>query len=232
MNIEKYQFNNEEIQILLDDNNEPWWIANEVCKALQIKNPRDAVSRLQNEDKSAVGIADAIGRNQQTTVINEFGLYDLALVSRTEKAKQFKRWITHEVIPSIRKTGSYGLPSNPKEQALLLATQLLESQKEIEQLEDYVKELTPKAKFHDAIICSNDCITVAEMAKLLGTGQKRLFKWLREHDILMKNNQPKQYYLDRGYFDPNETKLANGRLYLQTMVTPKGQVWLSNKYEV
>jgi phage antirepressor YoqD-like protein len=122
------------------------------------------------------------------------------------------------------------LPNDPKKQALMLATQLLESQKEIEQLESRVEEMLPKERFHDAIICSNDCITIGEMAKLLGTGQNRLFKWLKEQIILRKNNQPYQEFLDRNYFDVNETKLPNGRLYLQTMVTPKGQVWLSNKY--
>src|SRR5690606_1640015 len=82
-------------------------VAKDVCDILDIKNNRDAISRLDDDEKDAVGITDSIGRKQQTTIISESGLYNLIFLSRKPEAKQFKRWITHEVIPTIRKTGGY-----------------------------------------------------------------------------------------------------------------------------
>lgn len=89
---------------------EPWWVGKEVCVALTIKNASDAVSRLDDDEKSVVGISDPHGREQMTTVVNEAGLWSLVLSSTKPDAKRFKRWLTHEVLPSIRKTGTYSLP--------------------------------------------------------------------------------------------------------------------------
>lgn len=91
--------------VVVDD--EPWWVAKDVCEVLEITNHRDAVGRLDDDEKDAVGLTDAIGRTQETTVVNEPGLYTLILGSRKPEAKAFKRWITHEVLPTIRKTGTY-----------------------------------------------------------------------------------------------------------------------------
>lgn len=92
----------------VDRDGEPWFVLADVCKVLDIANPRDAASRLDDDEKDAVGITDAIGRPQQQTIINESGLYSVILTSRKEGAKRFKKWVTSEVLPSIRKTGSYG----------------------------------------------------------------------------------------------------------------------------
>lgn len=92
---------------IIDRNGEPWFVFVEVCRELEIVNPRDAASRLDDDEKDAVGIADAIGRVQQTMIISESGLFSLILTSRKEAAKKFKKWVTAEVLPSIRKTGSY-----------------------------------------------------------------------------------------------------------------------------
>ena len=89
-------------------NGEPWFALSDVCRALEIANPRDAASRLDSDEKDAVGITDAIGRTQSQTIINESGLYSLILTSRKEGAKRFKKWVTSEVLPSIRRTGGYG----------------------------------------------------------------------------------------------------------------------------
>lgn len=93
---------------VIDRDGEPWFVLNEVCKKLGIANPSDAARRLDFDEKSALGITDPHGRTQQTTIINESGLYSLILTSRKPEAKRFKKWITSEVLPSIRKTGSYG----------------------------------------------------------------------------------------------------------------------------
>lgn len=97
---------------------EPWWVAADVCRALDISNHRDAVGRLDEDERDAVGITDAIGREQQTILVNESGLYSLILTSRKPEAKRFKRWITHDVLPSIRKTGSYTMSAAPAQSPL------------------------------------------------------------------------------------------------------------------
>lgn len=92
---------------ILDRDGEPWFVLADVCRSLLIANPRDAATRLDEDEKDGVGIADAIGRQQQQTIINESGLYKLIFTSRTEKAKAFKKWVTSVVLPQIRKTGGY-----------------------------------------------------------------------------------------------------------------------------
>lgn len=94
---------------IIDRDGEPWFVLADVCRALEISNPRDAASRLDDDEKDAVAIADAIGRMQHSLIINESGLYSLILTSRKEAAKRFKKWVTSEVLPSIRKTGSYSI---------------------------------------------------------------------------------------------------------------------------
>lgn len=93
---------------IIDRNGEPWFVLTDVCRELEIANPRDAASRLDDDEKDAVGIPDAIGRTQNTTIINESGLYSLILTSRKDAARKFKKWVTAEVLPSIRRTGGYG----------------------------------------------------------------------------------------------------------------------------
>lgn len=106
MQIFKYE-DNDQFRVI-DREGEPWFVLTEVCKKIGIANPRDAASRLDDDEKDGVGISDAMGREQKTTVISESGLYSLVLRSSKPEAKRFKKWITSEVLPSIRKTGSYG----------------------------------------------------------------------------------------------------------------------------
>jgi prophage antirepressor-like protein len=103
-----FEYEHHEKFRVIDRNGEPWFVLNEVCAKLDIANPRDAASRLDDDEKDAVGIADTIGRTQTTTIISESGLYSVILSSRKPEAKRFKKWITSEVLPSIRKTGGYG----------------------------------------------------------------------------------------------------------------------------
>lgn len=103
-----FEYEHQERFRVIDRNGEPWFVLTEVCAKLDIANPRDAASRLDDDEKDAVGIPDAIGRTQKTTIINESGLYSVILRSVKPEAKRFKKWITSEVLPSIRKTGGYG----------------------------------------------------------------------------------------------------------------------------
>jgi prophage antirepressor-like protein len=122
-----FNYSDKQVRTINKDG-EPWFVAKDACDILEISNGRDAVSRLDEDEKDAVGITDAIGREQQTTIISESGLYSLIMTSRKEEAEQFKRWIRKEVIPSIRKTGSYiTKPVSPLE-ALRYTVEALEQQ--------------------------------------------------------------------------------------------------------
>lgn len=104
-----FNYQSNEIRTVVDENGEPWWVAKDVCEVLGILNHKDAISALDDDEKDGVGITDPIGREQKTNVINEPGLYTLIIRSNKPESKPFKRWITHEVLPSIRKNGSYFL---------------------------------------------------------------------------------------------------------------------------
>ncbi|WZY36094.1 phage antirepressor [Bacillus sp. FSL W8-1122] len=212
-------FEGNELRIV-DQDGEPWFVANDVCEILELTNPSMVLQRLDDDERSKFNL----GRQGKTNVVNEFGLYNLVLGSRKPEAKKFKRWITHEVIPSIRKTGSYSLqvPQTFSE-ALMLAAEL---QKKIE-------EDQPKVEAHDRFISGSNHQKMADVAKVLGFGRNTLFKMLREAKILMANNTPYQRYIDQGYFVVKETPITMGGQTInrpQTYVTAKGVEWLSRQY--
>lgn len=250
-------FQGANIRVLMRDG-EPWWVARDVCEALGIANYRDAVARLDEDEKDAVGITDAMGRTQETTIINEPGLYRIVLGARMKhdgspeserrnaKVAAFKRWVTHEVLPSIRRTGSYSLHGRygPTTMiggypvpttyvgALRLAADLAE---ENERQRAVIQELTPKAEFHDRVASSQDAISIRDAAKVLGTGQNRLFAWLRGQNILMADNRPYQRYLDAGYFRVIEQTWTDsaGKVHIshKTLVTGLGMTWLQKRWD-
>jgi prophage antirepressor-like protein len=123
---------------------EPWFLASDVCDVLEIKNSRDAVSRLDDDEKDAVGIPDTIGRIQNSTIVNESGLYSLIFTSRKEEAKKFKKWVTNEVLPSIRKTGQYVKPLTEREQLIASMKLTIETSEKVEQIESKVNSLEAK----------------------------------------------------------------------------------------
>lgn len=212
-------------------NGEPWWIAKDVCDILEISNSRDAISRLDDDEKQTIqGKENLVGLTDDPftthlTLVNEPGLYSLIMSSRKPEAKEFKRWITHEVIPQIRKTGAYSL--EPRQ---LLAVALIEAQKIIEEQDKKIKELQPKAEFFDAVAGSKDAIDMNRAAKLIyeetRLGRNKLFKLLRDKGILMKDNIPYQEYIDKGYFRTIEQKYTKPdgttHIYIKTLVYQKG----------
>lgn len=219
---------------------EPWFVAVDVCKALEIKNGRDAMNRLDDDEKMTVGLTDGHsgqrGGAQMQTLVNEPGLYTLVLGSRKPEAKTFKRWITHEVIPSIRKTGGYIAGQDDMSDAELLSRAILVAQRQIEQRDLRIRELEPKAQFADDVSGSPDSISVGELAKLLkqngvDIGRTRLFAWLRGNGYLIKAgdeyNMPSQRSMDAKLFEIKETlaMLNDGtrRLIRTPMVTGRGQ---------
>lgn len=236
-------FNNKEFGNIRTVNidGEPWFVGKDVANALGYERATKAIQdHVDEDDKDEVPIQDSIGRMQKTPVINESGLYALIFGSKLKSAKQFKHWVTSEVLPAIRKTGSYQSVPQGKE---LLALAVLEAQKTIEEQNHKIKEMQPKAIFADAVSASETSILVGDLAKLIcqngyQIGQKRLFEWLRQNGYLMKcgssRNMPTQRYLEQGLFEVKESNVQNPdgsiRITRTTKITGRGQLYFVNKF--
>ena len=211
-------------------NNEPYFVAKDICEALAITNVSQAISRLDEDEKGIYKI-DTLGGSQELWHINESGLYALVLSSNKLEAKAFKKWVTSEVLPSIRKTGSYSIYSQfqiPQtySEALMLAAKQAE---QIEQQTALIEAQKPKVDFYEAVTGSNDTIDIGAVAKVLnikGFGRNNLFEFLRNKNILMQNNQPFATFVDRGYFRVVESKYnkpdGSSHINLKTVVYQKG----------
>lgn len=235
-----------EIRTITKDN-EPWFVASDICRSLDLSNPTMAMQRIDDDEKAKFNLGLSGG---ETNCVNEYGLYSLALASRKKEAKDFKRWITHEVLPSIRKNGGYiaGQETMPDEElmakALLVANnKIAERDKIIEQKQARIEQMKPKEIFADAVATSHTSILVGDLAKLIcqngvQIGQKRLFVWLRDKGYLIKSgssyNMPTQRYIEQGLFEIKESNLVNPdgsvRITRTPKVTGKGQVYFVNKF--
>lgn len=207
-------------------NNEPFFCAQDVCKVLDIKNNRDAILRLKKDDVATIDTLTNGGK-QKMSFVSEAGLYQIIFESRKPEAKAFKHWVTHEVLPSIRKTGSYStnqqfkLPKNYLE----ALEALVETEKEKMLLEVKIEKNKPKIDFYDDFAESKGLKSFLTFSKLTGIGRNKLMLKLREEHITTKNNLPYQKYVELGYFEVKET--LNGAFnYSQTFITPKGVQWL------
>lgn len=227
---------------------QPWFVAKDVCDVLDISKYRDAVSRLDQDERESV-IVDTLGGKQEMTAINESGLYSLIMTSRKPEAKQFKRWITHEVIPSIRKHGAYMTPETLEQTMqdpdflIGILNGLKKEQEARKKLEQKVIKDRPKVFFAEALQISEDSILVADLAKLLRqkgfeVGEHRLFRMLREDGYLIKSgseyNMPTQRSMEMGLF---EIKIGHRgssdgtiKITRTPKVTGKGQAYFINKY--
>lgn len=242
-------FDNEEFGAIraLQIDGEPWFVAKDVCDALDIKNSRDALARL-DEDEKGVASTDTPGGIQKLQAINEPGLYTLVLSSRKPEARAFKRWITHEVIPSIRRHGMYATPQAAEamlaDPDVMIATlQALKAERaKGAELAAANAEMAPKALFADAVAASDRCILVGDLAKLLkqngyNTGQRRLFARLHEDGYLMWSagkHMPTQRAMEQGLFKLKEHSGlkpdGSGWSTVTVTVTGKGQVHFINRY--
>ena len=179
-------------------NNEPWFVGKDVAVALGYKDTSDALKKhVDTEDKLTRRFADS-GQSREMYIINESGVYSLVLSSKLPTAKKFKRWVTSEVLPSIRKTGGYVMPKTFSE-ALMAYAKEVEARERLE-LEN--TEMRPKAEFYDDVTGSEDTIDIGEVAKVLhmGIGRNKLFQFLRDKKVLAPNNAPYQRFIDAGYF--------------------------------
>lgn len=191
MELKPFNFRGHNVRVLVAENGEPLWVGRDVCAVLEIKNSRDALSRI---DQDGVGIADTIdslGRSQRVKVVNESGLYELLFQSRVPQAKEFRRWVTGEVLPEIRRHGMYAT-TNTVEQMLADPATAIKLLEQIKQERDQRRALEvqaaidkPKVMFADAVAEANTDILVRDLAKILRgngieVGGNRLFAWLRK----------------------------------------------------
>lgn len=219
---------------------EQWFVAADVCRALDIANPTDAISRLDEDEHTLVSIEGA-SNGRPVNAVNEAGLYGLVLGSRKPEAKAFKRWIKHEVLPSIRKHGAYMTPET-LEAALLnpdtiikIATALKEEQDKRKALEIANSALTvdnavmkPKADYFDELVDRNLLTNFRETAKELHVGPKAFVSFLLERKYIYRDKKgkltPYQQYVDSGLFELRETFNEKTQWSgTQTMITPKGR---------
>ena len=237
-------------------NDEPWFVGKDVVNILKYQNGNRDIHRHVDEDdrkmvdgKTQYRFGIELGQ-RGGWLINESGLYSLVLSSKMPNAKKFKRWVTSEVLPSIRKHGAY-MTDQTLEQALTspdfliqLATQLKEEKEQRKQLEAKVEQDKPKVLFADSVSASKSSILVGELAKILkqngvDTGQFRLFAWLRENGYLIKRegsdyNMPTQKSAEMGLFEVKQTIITHSDGHITTNKTPKvtgkGQVYFVNKF--
>lgn len=229
---------------------EPWFVGKDVAEQLGYKDTVNALkSHVDGDDKAWWQITTQFG-TKDTTIINESGLYSLVLSSKLPTAKQFKRWITSDVIPTIRKHGAYMTPEtiekvllNP-DTIINLASQLKSEREKRIALEGKVEEDRPKVIFADAVSTAKNSILIGELAKLLkqngvDMGQNRLFKWLREHGYLIKRegldyNMPTQRSMELGLFEIKETAITHADGHISISKTPKvtgkGQQYFVNLF--
>lgn len=234
-NIIQFNYNSSKQVRIVEKNSEPWFVAKDVCDVLEISNGRDAVSRLDIDEKDAVGITDAIGRDQQMTIISESGVYALIFSSRKPGAEHFKRWVRKEVIPSIRKRGAYMTPETV-EQVLSDPDTIIRLATELKQERQRRLELEPKVESYDILMDASGCLTMDEVAKILdikGIGRNNLFKLLALERIIYKKGDiylPMQEY--KKHFVVKQNPIRRGDMVIersQLFMTNKGLDWLAHK---
>lgn len=243
--IQLFNFENHEVRSLLL-NNEPWFVGKDVADVLGYSNSRKALNdHVDDEDKEVLTSRNVTLENipnRGITVVNESGLYSLILSSKLPSAKKFKRWVTSEVLPALRKTGQYQVKELSGSE--LMAKALIEAQSVLAAKDKQIEEMKPKVVFADAVATSHTSILVGELAKILkqngiDMGQKRLFAWLREKGYLIKRqgtdyNMPTQKAMELGLFEIKEGSYVNGSGVNITTKTPKitgkGQQYFINKF--
>lgn len=229
---------------------ETWWVLKDVCDVLSLTTPARVAERLEEDEVSLTHIIDAIGRKQETTIVSESGLYNVILRSDKPEARKFKRWVTHEVLPSIRRHGAYVAPAKLKEIMndpdawIKVLTALKEERAARERLQLEAARNEPKVVFADAVTVSDGAILIGELAKILkgngvNIGQNRLFERLRQDGYLIKRkgtdyNAPTQRAMELGLFKVKETAIthSDGHVTISktTKVTGKGQQYFINLF--
>lgn len=244
-----FNYNGNEVRTIQKDG-EPWWVLKDVCNVLDISQAVRVAERLDEDEVSQTHIADSLGRRQETYIVNESGLYNVILRSDKPEAKPFRKWVTSEVLPSIRKHGAYMTPQKIEE-ALLnpdtiikLATNLKAEREKRMELERQAEKDKPLVTFANSVSVAKASILVGELAKLLKQngiemGQNRLFTWMRENGYLISRkgtdyNMPTQRSMEMELFEIKLTTISHGdghtSLNKTPKVTGKGQIYFINLF--
>ncbi|MCR6112736.1 phage antirepressor KilAC domain-containing protein [Bacillus sp. A301a_S52] len=236
-------FDNQQLTIVTNGDSHEF-LLKDLCNILELGQVAGVKRRLEDDVISNHPIQDSLGRTQQATFVNEDGLYDVILDSRKPEAKRFRKWITSEVIPSIRKHGGYLTPEKIEETLLnpdtiiKLATNLKEEQEKRQQAEKVIQMQKPKVVFANSCLASQDSVLVKDVAKLackqgINIGQNRLYRKLREWGYIQKRDtQPTQKAIDAGYFEILQRNIQTpegSKLTRTSKVTPKGQLKIINR---
>ncbi|BDU76265.1 phage antirepressor KilAC domain-containing protein [Mesoterricola sediminis] len=241
--INTFSFGVNPIRVIVREG-DPWFVASDVCAVLDHGNPRQVISRL-DEDEKGVHIMDTLGGRQQMAIISESGLYSLVLTSRKPEARTFKKWVTSDVLPTIRRTGAYSIQGGfqvPQTlpEALRLAADLEEKRYalacKVESQAEEIQVLEPKAAAADAITRADDSLSMSEAAKTLGIGRQRLFDKMRAWGWIIPGSgdpTPYQVQIDRGNVTVRvihyEDQHGRDRIYPKILITGKGLIALHKK---
>ena len=237
-----FNFGSSTIRVTTDDRGEPWFVASDIAKELGYRDAHN-LARILDEEEKGTRVVSTPSGSQEMTVINESGLYSAIMSSRKPEAKLFKRWVTGEVLPSIRKNGGYIAGQEQDDPELIMAKALQVAQSvivrktaELERAKQTIATQAPAVEFAARVAGVEKGVVLGNFARTIGIGQNTLFKHLRNMRVLMeggsRHNLPLQEYIDRGYFTVREsTYETNGetRLSFTPMITGKGQQWLSGK---
>ncbi|ABY46864.1 phage antirepressor Ant [Bacillus mycoides] len=222
-----------------------WFVAKDVCDVLEIVNATRSLSRLDEDELHSMKVADSLGRLQETNIINESGLYSIIMTSRKPQAKAFKKWVTSEVLPSIRKHGAY-MTDQVLEQAVTnpdfaigLLTKLKEEKEKLAAAQQQIVQQQPLVTFAEACMQSDQTLKVSEVAKLaakhnIKIGQRQLFAKLREWNLMFKRStEPTQPAVEKGLFEITQgvKQKPSGEpfTWTTTYVTPKGQAYIIDR---
>lgn len=229
--IQKFDFKGAALRTLTDEAGEPWFVLKDCMSILDLGNPTETVKMFDKDEFSTTEVIDSIGRRQQTYIISEPGLYRLVMKSRKPEAKEFQRWVTHEVLPSIRKHGGYmaGQERMTPEQMALASMRWLQSK--VDEQAKQLKAQEGKVLFANAVETARTSILVGDFAKILKSngidiGPRRLFAWIREHGWLIKAkgsswNMPTQKAMDLHLFEIKETTISHSDGHTTINKTPK-----------
>lgn len=248
--IQRFDFRGASLRTLTDEEGEPWFVLKDCMSILDLGNPTETVKMFDDDEFSTTEVIDSIGRRQQAYIISEPGLYRLVMRSRKPEAKEFQRWVTHDVLPQIRRTGGY-IPTSESDsdedimaRAVLVARKTIERKnQQIASQQSRIVELEPKARFADAVAASDGTCLVGELAKMLrqngmDIGQNRLFRLLRADGYLGKSgsnrNVPTHRAMDLGLFRIKETTVTHADGHTTVSRTPKvtgkGQRYFIDRY--
>lgn len=225
-NLTIFEYESQEIRTFVIDG-EPWFVAKDICRAFGISNYHNAISVLDDDEKG-LHIMETPGGSQSISIMSESGAYYTGLRSRKKDMKRFRRWVTSDILPSIRKTGQYAIEQPTP---LQIGEMFVKAEKERLALEDRIKEEKPYTDFGKKYASSEGTVLMRDVAKAIGTGQNKLWAFLRKREVVNWNNRPYQEYFDRGYFVDNlgyhdeKDKRVSHRT---VRVTTKGQVYIAN----